>query len=66
MLLLPWPWVMAPFHLAQLNTFVFKSYGLVQKRLERWKDVTHQLVLEWPNKSLQELLLLPFIISNLL
>jgi hypothetical protein len=41
-----------PFHLAKLNTFVFKCNGLVQKPLERWKGVRHQLVLEWPNKSL--------------
>jgi hypothetical protein len=39
-------------HLAKLNTFVFKCYGLVQKLLERWKGVRHQLVLEWPNESL--------------
>jgi hypothetical protein len=26
-------------HLAQLNTFVFKSYGLFQKPLERWEGV---------------------------
>jgi hypothetical protein len=41
-----------PFHLAKLNTFVFKCDGLVQKPLERWKGIRHQLVLEWPNKSL--------------
>jgi hypothetical protein len=28
-----------PLHLAQLNMFVFNSYGLVQKPLERWKGV---------------------------
>jgi hypothetical protein len=55
-----------PFHLAKLNTFVFKCDGLVQKPLERWEGVGYQLVLEWPNESLHELLLLPFIISNLL
>jgi hypothetical protein len=55
-----------PLHLAQLNTFVFNSYGLVQKPLERWEGVGYQLVLEWPNESLHELLLLPFVISNLL
>ena len=55
-----------PFHLTKLNTFVFKCDGLVHKPLERWKDVIHQLVLEWPNKSLQELLLVPFVTSNLL
>jgi hypothetical protein len=37
-----------PLHLAKLCTFVFKSYGLVQKLLERWKGMRHQLVLEWP------------------
>jgi hypothetical protein len=52
-------------HLAQLNTFVFKRYGLVQKPLERWEGVGYQLVLEWPNESLHEILLLPFVISNL-
>jgi hypothetical protein len=46
--------------------FVFKSYGFVHKLLERWEGVRHQLVLEWPNKSLEELLLLPLILSNLL
>jgi hypothetical protein len=55
-----------PLHLTQLNTFVFNSYGLVQKCLERWEGVGYQLVLEWPNESLHELLLLPFVISNLL
>jgi hypothetical protein len=55
-----------PLHLAKLNTFVFKCYGLVQKLLERWKGMRHQLVLEWPNESLQELLLFPLIISNFL
>jgi hypothetical protein len=54
-----------PFHLAQLNTFVFNDYSLVQKPLERWKGMRYQLVLEWPNESLHEMLLLPFIISNL-
>jgi hypothetical protein len=44
-----------PLHLAKLNMFVFKSYGLVQKLLERWEGVRHQMVLEWPNKSLEEL-----------
>jgi hypothetical protein len=28
-----------PFHLPELNTFVFKCDGLVQKPLERWKGV---------------------------
>jgi hypothetical protein len=55
-----------PLHLAQPTTFVFNSYGLVQKPLERWEGVGYQLVLEWPNESLHELLLLPFVISNLL
>jgi hypothetical protein len=41
-----------PFHLAKLNTFVFKCDGLVQKPLERWEGVGYQLVLEWPNESL--------------
>jgi hypothetical protein len=41
-----------PLHLAKLNTFVFKSYGLVQKLLERWEGMRHQLVLEWSNESL--------------
>jgi hypothetical protein len=45
---------------------VFNSYGLVQKPLERWEGVGYLLVLEWPNESLHELLLLPFVISNLL
>jgi hypothetical protein len=35
-----------PLHLAKLNMFVFKCYGLVQKLLERWEGVRHQLVLE--------------------
>jgi hypothetical protein len=35
-----------PFHLTQLNTFVFKSYDLVEKSLERWEGVGYQLVLE--------------------
>jgi hypothetical protein len=47
-----------PLHLAQLNTFVFNSYGLVQKPLERWEGVGYQLVPGWPNESLHELLLL--------
>jgi hypothetical protein len=55
-----------PLHLTQLNTFVFNSYNLVQKSLERWEDVKNQLILKWPNKSLHEMLLLPFIISNLI
>jgi hypothetical protein len=55
-----------PLHLAQLNTFVFNRYSLVQKPLERWEGVRYQLVLEWPNESLHELLLLPFIVCNLL
>jgi hypothetical protein len=55
-----------PLHLAQLNMFVFNSYSLVQKPLERWEGVRYQLILEWPNESLHELLLLPFVISNLL
>jgi hypothetical protein len=55
-----------PLHLAQLNTILFNSYGLVQQPLERWEGVGYQLVLEWPNESLHELLLLPFVISNLL
>jgi hypothetical protein len=33
-------------HFAQLNTFVFNSYGLVQKPLERWEGVRYQLILE--------------------
>jgi hypothetical protein len=52
-----------PLHLAQLNTFVFNSYSLVQKPLERWEGVRYQLILKCPNKSLHELLLLPFVIS---
>jgi hypothetical protein len=55
-----------PLYLAKVNMFVFKSYGLVQKPLERWKGVRHQLVLKWPNKSLQKLLLFTLVISNLL
>jgi hypothetical protein len=55
-----------PLHLAKLNMFVFKCYGLVQKLLERWEGVRHQLVLKWPNKSLQELFLLPLMLINLL
>jgi hypothetical protein len=55
-----------PLHLSKLNTLVFKSYGLVQKPLRRWKGMGHQLVLEWTNESLQELLLLSLILSNLL
>jgi hypothetical protein len=55
-----------PLHLSQLNTFVFNSYGLVQKPLERGVGVGYQLLLEWPNESIHELLLLPFVISNLL
>ena len=53
-----------PLHIAKLNTLVFKSYGLVQKLLERWKGMLHQLVLHWPDKSIQELFLLPLILSN--
>jgi hypothetical protein len=34
-----------PLHLAKLNMFVFKSYGFVQKPLERWKGMRHELVL---------------------
>jgi hypothetical protein len=55
-----------PLHLSQLNTFVFNSYGLVQKPLETWKVLGYQLLLEWPNESIHELLLLPFVTSNLL
>jgi hypothetical protein len=55
-----------PFHLTKINTFVFKCDGLVQKPLERWEGVGYQLVLEWPNASLHELLLLSFVIGNLL
>jgi hypothetical protein len=55
-----------PFHLAKLNMFVFKCDGLVQKPLERWECVGYHLIMEWPNESLHELLLLPFVISNLL
>jgi hypothetical protein len=55
-----------PLLLTKLNTFVFQCYGLVQKLLERWKGMRYQLVLEWPNESLQELLLFPHIISNFL
>jgi hypothetical protein len=53
-----------PLHLAQLNTFVFNSYSLVQKPLERWEGVRYQLVLERPNESLHGLLLLPFVVCN--
>jgi hypothetical protein len=38
-----------PFHLTQVNTFVFNSYSLVKKPLERWEGVRYQLVLEQPN-----------------
>jgi hypothetical protein len=55
-----------PLHLTKLNTFVFKSYGIVRKPLERWKGVRYQLVLDWPNKSLHGLLLFPLVIINLL
>jgi hypothetical protein len=55
-----------PLHLAKLNMFVFKSYGLVKKPLERWKGMRHKMVLEWPNKSLHKLLMFPLIISDLL
>jgi hypothetical protein len=55
-----------PLHLAQLNTFVFNSYSLVQMPPERWEGVRYQLILEWPNESLHELFLLLFVISNLL
>jgi hypothetical protein len=55
-----------PLHLAKLNMFVFKCYVLVQKLLEIWEGVRHQLILEWPNESLHELFLLPLIFSNLL
>jgi hypothetical protein len=44
-----------PLHLVHLNTFVFNSYSLVQK----------PLILKCPNESLHEMLLLPFVISNL-
>jgi hypothetical protein len=54
-----------PLHLAQLNTFVFNSYSLVQKPLERWEGVRYQLILKWLDKSLHEMLMLPFIINNL-
>jgi hypothetical protein len=54
-----------PLHLAQLNTLVFNSYSLLQKPLERWEGVRYQLILKWPNKSLHEIILLPFIITNL-
>jgi hypothetical protein len=54
-----------PLHLTQLNTFVFNNYSLVQKPLERWEGVRYQLILKWPNESLHEMLMLPFIISNL-
>jgi hypothetical protein len=46
--------------------FVFNSYSLVQKPLERREGVRYQLVLEWFNESLHEMFLLPFIISILL
>jgi hypothetical protein len=46
--------------------FVFNDYSLVQKPLQRWEGVRNQLVLEWPNESLHEVLLLSFIISNLI
>jgi hypothetical protein len=55
-----------PLHLAKLNMFVFKSYGFVQKPLEIWKDMRHELVLEWPNKSLQKMFMFPLIISDFL
>ena len=55
-----------PLHLTLLKMFVFNIYELVQKPLERWEGVRYQLILEWPNESLQEMLLLPFIISNLI
>jgi hypothetical protein len=45
---------------------VFDSYSLIQKPLERWKGVSNQLILKWSNKPLHEMLLLPFIISNLI
>jgi hypothetical protein len=53
-----------PLHLSQLNTLVFNSDSLIQKPLERWEGVRNQLILKWSNKSLHEMLLLPFIISN--
>jgi hypothetical protein len=55
-----------PLHLTQLNTLVFNSDSLIQKPLERWEGVRNQLILKWSNKSLHEMLLLPFIISNLI
>jgi hypothetical protein len=55
-----------PFHLAQLNMFVFNSYSLVQKPRERWEGVRNQPILKRPNKSIHEMLLLPFIINNLI
>jgi hypothetical protein len=55
-----------PLYLAQLNMFMFNNYSLVHKPLERWEGVRYRLILEWPNESLHELLLLPFVISNLL
>lgn len=43
-----------PHHFAHLNTLVFQNDSLIQKSLERWKGARHQLILEWPNKSLQK------------
>jgi hypothetical protein len=53
-------------HLAHLNTFVFNSFSLVQKPLERWEGLRNHLILKWPNKSLHKMLLIPFIICNLI
>jgi hypothetical protein len=53
-----------PLHLSQLNTLVFNSDSLIQKPLERWEVVSNQLILKWSDKSLHEMLLLSFIISN--
>jgi hypothetical protein len=67
MLLLPLPLGnILPLHLTQLNTLVFNSDSLIQKPLERWKGGSNQLILKWSNQSLHEMLLLPFIISNLI
>jgi hypothetical protein len=33
-------------HLAQLNTFVFNSFSLAQKPLERWEGVRNHLILK--------------------
>jgi hypothetical protein len=55
-----------PLHLTQLNTLVFNSYSIILKPLQRWEGVSNQLILKWSNKPLHEMLLLPFIFSNLI